>query len=888
VDLTTGIAPPPAATIGPPYSLEIVDSVLLRSALTPEAQITLRWRPPVGVVPSGYEIQWATNSTFTAGVGGKPATTTPEPISGLATGRAYWFRVRALSGSIVSAWSNVVTVTTLSDLTPPDPVTGAALTWGPSGDQVVSWTNPASPNFARVRVRWRQAGGGGGVLAERTTGGTATILGVDAQRLITGFPRVGYQVEIVALSSSGIESAAVILNATWTRLGTPTVTADFAGPDLILTAATQAGAMSYTWTVVPSPAGGATTQSYPGQARNFTFSYAENLARFTTARPTLAWTCTPVDALGLGPVTPASGTATNGAPAATTISLGPIGVSGMRLTIAPSPARDLRDYRVRLYRDGVLQRTLFARETTIDQQVDEDGSWQADVTVYDVFDQPSPVATSPAVVIDALTLAELRVDLVYSDSIGTNATALRDRMADGGVTTAITYTNAAWNWTQAERYVEARFRNVELAATAGTTFYLATSLDGVTWEWWAGPLSGGQLVKKTSQAQAQANPISIGVGGAVTLFTLASVVFRCRFVRLWHTHPTNGSYVLSEFFPRALGQFSDLEAESIRGFHFSGDAFTGQVMTGATIQTALPGNDRLELTTATGLRSVDASGSELISLTPGGGLTIAGDAVGGPARSIRMVFGGRETRISRIGGLYAIEHEVSNTDPGRIALVTTNASTGQGSAVHISRDTLGIYGNSVTVSGAGLRVGTPAGSVAAGNLSASGTITAAGSIRADTALATYGALNVGDDTLGGNAGEIRTLRATSGTNDVLVAAQHFRRSTGTPAAGIGLQTVHTVQDAAGVDRNTLAIRSLLSDTSAAWKARAQLLVADSNNNSREALRLEGTGSAAALGVLGAAAVPRQTITGSRSGGAALQSVIALLVAFGFGTDSTTA
>ncbi|MGC1272971.1 MAG: hypothetical protein WBC44_04640 [Planctomycetaceae bacterium] len=58
--------------------------------------------------------------------------------------------------------------------------------------------------------------------------------------------------------------------------------------------------------------------------------------------------------------------------------------------------------------------------------------------------------------------------------------------------------------------------------------------------------------------------------------------------------------------------------------------------------------------------------------------------------------------------------------------------------------------------------------------------------------------------------------------------------------------------------------------------------------SRETFREEATGTAAAIGFLGATAVTRQTVTGSRTDGTALASLLTALASLGLITDSTTA
>lgn len=78
----------------------------------------------------------------------------------------------------------------------------------------------------------------------------------------------------------------------------------------------------------------------------------------------------------------------------------------------------------------------------------------------------------------------------------------------------------------------------------------------------------------------------------------------------------------------------------------------------------------------------------------------------------------------------------------------------------------------------------------------------------------------------------------------------------------------------------------VDSTDATRKARITLSAFDTA--AREVMRGEGTGSAAAIGFLGASAIARPTVTGSRGGNAALASLLTALASLGLITDSTTA
>jgi len=145
---------------------------------------------------------------------------------------------------------------------------------------------------------------------------------------------------------------------------------------------------------------------------------------------------------------------------------------------------------------------------------------------------------------------------------------------------------------------------------------------------------------------------------------------------------------------------------------------------------------------------------------------------------------------------------------------------------------------------------------------------------------------VGSDTAGTSL--VTTDTATNTSAGVLAM---YHRTSGTPTVGFGADINILLDSATVADRTALNVRTIWATaTDASRKARTTLSVSDTA--SRTALILEASGSAAMIGFLGAGAVVRQNITGTRTGTLAqLQTVVANLLTglanLGLITDSTT-
>lgn len=151
---------PAVSASPPPTDLSVTANVLALSAQTPMARISLQWRKPLQAQEvRQYQVQVATDSGFTTGIIYHQASDTSISIDVVTntSGIAYWFRVRVLSGGIVSAWSNSVTATSAIDATPAGQPTGLGWEWS-GADLILTWTNPGSSNMKDIEVRiWESA-----------------------------------------------------------------------------------------------------------------------------------------------------------------------------------------------------------------------------------------------------------------------------------------------------------------------------------------------------------------------------------------------------------------------------------------------------------------------------------------------------------------------------------------------------------------------------------------------------------------------------------------------------------------------------------------------------------------------------------------------------------
>jgi hypothetical protein len=639
-DAATTEPVPPAIPAPPaPSGLTVEDTFLIQSAVTPQAGANLAWYAPSGLVPDRYALQWATNSGFTTpttrDVPGGGQTT--AGVDGLPVGTAVYFRVAAVVRGVQGAWSNTASATMPADTTAPAAPTHAstAYTWsGLTGDLTINWVNPTSANFRDVRVRIYASNGG--TLYREVYSATGAYTWTLGQHFTdtSNTPDPAVYVVLTSRSWGGVFSATDLTFSP--AIGAPTTPAGFAS-SWAADDGTASADLLFTWTRSNAVADYQLTLN--GTARRvghndrYLLTFAQNQAENGgTADPSiLNAALVAVDALGQVSGTPAFLTPTNAAPPATTVTAF-AGSSAVGLTITPSAARDLKDYRVRVYLATVLVDTVYvpnARPTITIQH--GDGSYTFDVSARDLFDQVGTASAQTAAVDlvdwDAF-LDELRSGAVYSDQLATAAETLHDAYTDdnrasGGVAYA---TNASWvRWIRFERLERERYRTVTLAmAPAGgtTNWYIRTSEDATTWAYYAGPVTSSRILTAVANAAAaQAAPVSAAtLGNASASRVDFPAILSARYVEVWLRNTTSSTTV-NEFYPRRLVQSDDLEAEAIKAIHITTDAILsnhitataidGFTITGATIQTAASG-ERVVLD-STGLKTYDSLGNVVIS-----------------------------------------------------------------------------------------------------------------------------------------------------------------------------------------------------------------------------------------------------------------------------------
>jgi type II secretory pathway pseudopilin PulG len=118
---TTTTVTPPTTAVTPPAA-PILATPVVPADPAGRTEIDLTWsQPSGGSAVTSYTVQYSTDSTFPAGtthaITNLPAGATSYPVTALAAGTTYWFRVLAIAGS-QSATSNGESATTLPEPAP--------------------------------------------------------------------------------------------------------------------------------------------------------------------------------------------------------------------------------------------------------------------------------------------------------------------------------------------------------------------------------------------------------------------------------------------------------------------------------------------------------------------------------------------------------------------------------------------------------------------------------------------------------------------------------------------------------------------------------------------------------------------------------------------------
>lgn len=208
IETVSDNAPPALPTIPTPTDLALATAVA-RSAVTPTALISATWEGPLTVQAQRYAVQWSTDNTFPDDeTSGADAVQESATIDHLKPGTTYYVRVAAIYRNVQSPWSDTASITTATDTTPPDPITGLALDMS-TGDLVITWTNPTNANFKDVQIDLYDLAGS--VLRKTVYSNTGRFVWRAADNLATSGTTTKYavQVKVRARSYSNVYSSTV-------------------------------------------------------------------------------------------------------------------------------------------------------------------------------------------------------------------------------------------------------------------------------------------------------------------------------------------------------------------------------------------------------------------------------------------------------------------------------------------------------------------------------------------------------------------------------------------------------------------------------------------------------------------------------------------------------
>lgn len=476
--------------------------------------------------------------------------------------------------------------------------------------------------------------------------------------------------------------------------------------------------------------------------------------------------------------------------------------------------------------------------------------------------------------------------------------------------------STTWRWTQMRRALVNRHKRTTLAIDTLDTVqgYIITA-DGVdasdnpsgSVRYWSGPAGDGRLLtEQSSEADAQAMAVNLPVNGSFDL----PVQIDAREFRLGHRSVDGNSYTIYEAYTRRLVQTDDVEAESIRAINVSAGAITV---------------DKLYAT-------LTITGKNIQTAFNGARVVMSGDAFGGlvtydatDTYSTTAGTGTYQILLSLANGkLYAGDGVVTLDDDGVSIAAPTSATYSAPRAVswldntgdvvaHLQADYAGGT-NNLYIEASDVDSRTSAISLYASdshpaglNLAGDASLSIAELFADRLDLTSNGADGINFTSNAGlgfpdmaltSAGLGIEVNVAMGffssriTDAVTVArtimTDYAHNSSGTPGTNFGMTFRYFLKDSTTDDQ--IAARMYVDWASATHgSVRGRIILAPADTaGERECLRVEASGSAASIGFLGAAAVVRQTVTGSRAGNAALASVLTALANLGLITNSSSA
>lgn len=668
----------PAFPTAPPPENVIVSSgqALLRTTYTPKVLVAVKWDAPVNIVPDLYSIESAEDVNFNANLQ-RWSTTLTSGVIELKPSTLYWIRVQGITRGVYGEYGYpanypVASIRTMSDTTIPSPVTGVSTNWT-TADLEFAWTNPSNDNFFQTRIRIYDVFGGTLYKEVKVVGNPGStsrwaFTAADNNQVTSNSPLTTVYYELLAYSLAGVPSATTVTGTvTKAKPTVPTgLTSTWSGDD-----GTYDEGVTFSWTAVT---GAATYRVLiDGVVKEtprtiYTYNYTENVSDH---RPTLvsgdfALSVTVQARDGLNQLSGgASGTATNLAPTSSNLTLtyAP-GFSSLYAYVTPTiEIKDLYGYRWTLKSGGVNVSTVvtFTPEVTFSSL---NGNYALELYAIDLFGRKSTTISGVNIILDGLTIDQLRSEATYTNSIGTSPTTL-DGLKDNDLLTSVVTISSgtSWKWHKQERPLLDRYRTITLAVSGAATnwpvVYFGVSEDDTTYRWFAGPANqlggtyGTQLIEFSSEATAQASGVLLSTN--INRFDFP-VVVEGRFVKLGHRGNTHN---LTEYYARRLVQSDDMEAETIKAINIAAATITADkiqvfslVASMATISGIITigtqggiwqGSSGSFASPGTGLKIYNQSGVGRIALYSGGITQWESDSTG------RLLAGGGNVQLTASG-----------------------------------------------------------------------------------------------------------------------------------------------------------------------------------------------------------------------------------------------
>lgn len=584
--------PPAFALIPEPTDLVLVGQAIMRSTQAPLVAVAIRWQEAPNISPDYYNVDYSENVDFSNSQRRRALTTSATIDSLKANGVTYYFRVQAVVSGIYSPFSNILTVVTMTDDTPAPDVTSLSAQFI-NGDLFISWIRPLSEIYKDAQIRIYNA-------AHSIHYGTFTSTSEgfiwSAAENLAATSQVGLtsvSIDVYSRSWSNVLSLTPVnVTATSVAPATPSgYTISWIGDTGLAAADLRAS-----WNATPSTDSyDLTFDSVAYQTRDtaYTYSYERNVRdhvpTLASGDPSILFTLAARNKLNQVSV-PVNVTVANLAPPSSLIALtatkGFAQIAASVAVLSGAIIQDFDHYEYALLSGATALQSFISPDPVVQFLVSGAGTYGVSVKAVDKFNQKSNAVVVAGLVLDTLTIEQLRAEAIYTDSFSNASSVLNAVMKDGILYTgtlgdAVRYNNTSgvWNWLKASRPLVDRYKTISLSfAWPNNAKLYFEFYDGTNTVYYAGPITTGAagqqiLTKYTVLATARTNAIvKTPLGNGNLRYDLPNIQ-EARDTTLWFD--TIGSNLdIYEFYPRRLVQSDDIDAENIRGINIASAAVT--------------------------------------------------------------------------------------------------------------------------------------------------------------------------------------------------------------------------------------------------------------------------------------------------------------------------